>query len=424
MSVIQGLRGREIINGRGIPAVEVDLFTSQGRFTASAPSGVSISSHEAVEIRDGGKRLMGKGVLMAVRNINDIIAPALKGKDCSDQAGLDNLLIELDGTPQKTKLGGNAMTAVSLAILKAGAAVAGLEPYAYLSGSKPTSMTLLCPNMLSGSKTAGNSLDFEDYLIVPYGFANLAMALTAGVEIFHILHKSLEKKYGMIPQITALAPPCKSSAEAMDFIMQAIADAGYEGLVGLGIDVAAGNFFDPATNLYNLQRGPVDRAALIGHYQELTKAYSVVFWEDGLAEDDFEGFAELTAAVPALIVGDDLFATNPKRLEKGKTLGAANAMLLKVNQAGTVTEAMAAGKAAREAGYSIVASVRSGETDDSIQADIAVGGHALLMKAGAPLRGEMVGKYNRLMWIERELGMTVPFAGTKITSMMSGDAGD
>lgn len=419
MNIIQGLRGREIINGRGIPAVEVDLFTTLGRFTASAPSGVSVSSHEAVEIRDGGKRLMGKGVLTAVRNINECIAPALKGKDASDQAGLDRLLIELDGTPQKAKLGGNAITAVSLAILKAGAAAAALEPYAYLGGSEATRVTLLCPNMLSGSKTAGNSLDFEDYLIVPYGFGTLAEALTAGVEIFHVLHKSLEKQYGLIPQITALAPPCKTSAEAMDFIMQAIADAGYEGKVGLGIDVAADNFFDRATGLYMLQSGPADRSALIGHYRDLTRAYPVVFWEDGLAEDDFEGFAELTAAVPALIVGDDLFATNPARLAKGKAMKAANAMLLKVNQAGTVTEAMAAGKAAREAEYSVVASVRSGETDDSIQADIAVAGQALLMKAGAPLRGEMVGKYNRLMWIERELGQAASFAGTTVAAMMA-----
>lgn len=419
MSIIQSLRGREIINGRGIPAVEVDLFTNLGRFTASAPSGVSVSSHEAVELRDGGNRLMGKGVLTAVRNINEVIAPALKGKDASDQAGLDALLIALDGTPQKAKLGGNAITAVSLAILKAGAAAAKHEPYEYLGGPAATRVTLLCPNMLSGSKTAGNSLDFEDYLIVPYGFANVTQALTAGVEIFHVLHKNLEKRYGLIPQITALAPPCKTSAEAMDFIMQAIADAGYEGKVGLGIDVAADNFFDPATGLYKLQSGLVDRATLIGHYQELTRSYPVVFWEDGLAEDDFEGFAELTAAVSALIVGDDLFATNPRRLARGASMKAANAMLLKVNQAGTVTEAMAAGKAAREAGYAVVASVRSGETDDSVQADIAVAGQALLMKAGAPLRGEMVGKYNRLMWIERELGASASFAGASIAAMMA-----
>ena len=419
MNTISGLRGREIINGRGIPAVEVDLFTELGRFTASAPSGVSVSSHEAVEIRDGGKRLMGKGVLSAVRNIDEIIAPALQGREAADQAGLDNMLIELDGTSQKSRLGGNAITAVSLAIAKAGAAASGLEPYAYLGGSAASRVTLLCPNMLSGSKTAGNSLDFEDYLIVPFGFATLCEALTAGVEIFHVLHKSLEKQYGLIPQITALAPPCKTSAEAMDFIMQAIAHAGYEGKVGLGIDVAADNFYDRTSGLYHLQKGPVDRSELIGHYQELTRAYPVVFWEDGLAEDDFEGFAEMTAAVPALIVGDDLFATNPARLAKGKTMGAANAMLLKVNQAGTVTEALAAGKAARDAGYTVVASVRSGETDDSIQADLAIAGQALLMKAGAPLRGEMVGKYNRLMWIERELGPAATFAGSLVAQQMA-----
>ncbi|MDL2210380.1 phosphopyruvate hydratase, partial [Desulfovibrio sp. OttesenSCG-928-O18] len=328
---ITGLRGREIINGRGIPAVEVDLFASNGaRYTASAPSGVSVSSHEAVEIRDGGTRLMGKGVLQAARNVSEKIAPALIGKPVTDQTGLDALLIELDGTKQKTALGGNALTAVSLAIAKAGAAASGLEPYAYLGGTERTRVPLLCPNMLSGSKTAGNSLDFEDYLLAPFGFPTLAEAIAASVETFHVLHKNLHRKYGLIPQITALAPPCKTSKEAMDFIVEAIAEAGYEGKIGLGVDVAADNFYDAKTGLYNLQSGPVDRADLIAHYRELTDNYPILFWEDGLAEDDFEGFAAMTKAVPVLIVGDDLFATNPERLAQGAAIQAANAMLLKV----------------------------------------------------------------------------------------------
>ena len=421
---ITGLRGREIINGRGIPAVEVDLLTSDGkRHTASAPSGVSVSSHEAVELRDGGKRLMGKGVLAAVRNIEDSIRPALLGKAVADQAGIDTLLIELDGTKQKTRLGGNAMTAVSLAVAKAGASSSGLEPYAWLGGPDATRITLLCPNMLSGSKTAGNSLDFEDYLIVPHGFATLGEAVTASVETFHILHRNLQRRYGLIPQITALAPPCKTSGEAMDFIVEAIAEAGYEGKIGLGIDVAADNFHDRETGLYNLQSGAVDRDGLIAHYAELSAAYPVVFWEDGLAEDDFEGFAAMTRAVPCLIVGDDLFATNPERLRRGAAMKAGNAMLLKVNQAGTVSEALAAGRVATDAGYRVVASVRSGETDDPVQADIAVAAGALLMKAGAPLRGEMVGKYNRLTWIERELGTRASFAGKDVSAELKRASG-
>lgn len=416
---ITGLRGREIINGRGIPAVEVDIFTSAGnRHTASAPSGVSVSSHEAVEIRDGGRRLMGKGALQAARNINEKIAPALLGKTVTDQAGLDALLISLDGTKRKSALGGNALTAVSLAVAKAGAAAYGLEPYTYLGGADRTRVPLLCPNMLSGSKTAGNSLDFEDYLLAPFGFPTLAEAVTASVETFHVLHKNLQRKYGLIPQITALAPPCKTSREAMDLIVEAIAEAGYEGKIGLGVDAAADNFHDKKTGLYILQAGPLDREGLIAHYRELTDSYPILFWEDGLAEDDFEGFAAMTKAVPALIVGDDLFATSPERLAKGADMKAANAMLLKVNQAGTVSEALAAGKAAADAGYSIVASVRSGETDDSIQADIAVAAGALMMKAGAPLRGEMVGKYNRLTWIERELGAKASFAGAEVAGFM------
>jgi enolase len=415
---IAHVRAREVYNARGNPALAVEILTSQGiRVEASAPSGVSVSSHEAVELRDGGLRLMGKGVLKAAANVEQEIAPALLGKDIHRQGDLDALLIDLDGTKQKSRLGGNALTATSLALAKAGAASLGLEVWQYLGGTRAETVPVFCLNMLSGSKTAGNALDFEDYLLVPYGFDSVAEAMAAGVEVFHVLHTALEKRYGLIPQVTALAPPVETSEEAIETLLSAISEAGYEGRIGIGIDVAADNFFDAKTNLYHLRSGNTDTAGLIGHYAELCRKYPIVFLEDPLAEDDFAGFAEATKALPCLVVGDDLFASNPERLKKGASMGAGNAMLLKVNQAGTVSEALRAGETARNAGYVLISSLRSGETPDDVQTDIAFATGAKLMKVGAPCRGESVAKYNRALWIERELGATARFMGAEVAVM-------
>jgi enolase len=392
--------------------VEVELVTSQGlRVTASAPSGVSVSSHEAVEIRDGGPRYLGKGVLTAVKNINQQIAPRLLGLEVTEQALLDRAMLELDGTPNKSNLGGNAVTAVSLAAARAGALSLGLEPYQYLGGTRATAIPVMCPNMISGSKTAGNELDFEDYLLVPFGFESIQEALRAGVEVFHRLHNRLKERFGLIAQITALAPPLETNEEAFEAILAAIKEAGYDGRIGLGVDVAAGNCYDSAKGVYRLRRGEVDADGMIAYYRELTGRYPIIFIEDGLMEDDFAGFARLTAQVDCLVVGDDLFATNQNRLAQGAALKAANAILLKVNQAGTVSEALATATAAHFRKYDIVASVRSGETDDAIQADSAVAAGARLMKIGAPLRGEMITKYNRMMAISRKLGPSAVFRG-------------
>jgi enolase len=273
-----------------------------------------------------------------------------------------------------------------------------------LGGNKTFFLPILCPNTLSGSKTAGNELDFEDYIIVPFGFSTLREALFAGVEVFHTLHHTLREKFGLIPQITALAPPLKTTEEALDFITQAIAQCGHEGKIGIGIDVAADHFYDQVRDLYLLRQGPMTRDELIAYYVNLEKSYPIFFLEDGLHENDFAGFQMLTRRVKCLVIGDDLFATNKNRLIEGARNYSLKGALFKLNQAGTVSEYLEAALAAKECGYTIVASVRSGETEDPGQADLAVAIGADFMKLGAPLRGEMAAKYNQLLRIEEELG--------------------
>ena len=412
--MIQEVRAREIINGRGIPAVEGEIFTSDGgRYIASSPSGVSTSSHEAVEIRDGGKRMMGRGVQKAVGNILRVIGPGIAGMDVTNQAGIDRRILELDGSPQKSNLGGNAVTAVSLAAARAGAASAGLPLYRYLGGAKACSLPVVCLNMISGSKTAGNEIDFEDYLIVPFGFPNFREAIFAGTEVFHELHRSLEEAFGLIPQITALAPPLKTTEEALQFISRAIAQCGDEGKIGIGIDAAANNFYDDSSDRYRLRRGTMTRGDLIAYYVSLTKSYPIIFLEDGLQENDFEGFGELTRRVDCLVVGDDLFATNKNRLIRGAEKYSLNGVLFKLNQAGTVSEFLEAAEIARAHHYTIVGSVRSGETEDAGQADLAVAIGADYFKLGAPVRGEMITKYNQFLRIEEELAAAAKFHGNK-----------
>ncbi len=412
--VIQEVRAREIINGRGIPAVEAEIFTSNGgRYIASSPSGVSTSSHEAVEIRDGGRRMMGKGVQRAVGNILKVIGPEIAGMDVADQRAIDSRLMELDGTPNKSKLGGNAVTAVSLAVARAGAASAGLPLYRYLGGTEACSLPIVCLNMISGSKTAGNEIDFEDYLLVPFGFRNLRGAIFAGTEVFHALHRMLEDAFGLIPQITALAPPLKTTEEVLQFITRAIEQCEYEGKIGMGIDAAANNFYDETSDRYRLRRGSMTRDDLINYYASLTKSYPIIFLEDGLHENDFEGFGELTRRVDCLVVGDDLFATNKNRLIQGAEKYSLNGALFKLNQAGTVSEFLEAAEIARRHHYTIVGSVRSGETEDAGQTDLAVAIGADYFKLGAPVRGEMITKYNQFLRIEEDLGDTAKFHGNK-----------
>jgi enolase len=357
--------------------------------------------------------MMGKGVQKAVGNILQVIGPGIAGMDVTDQRGIDSRLLELDGTPNKSKLGGNALTAVSLAVARAGAASLGLPLYRYLGGAGACFLPVVCANMISGSKTAGNELDFEDYLLVPFGFAHLREAIFAGVEVFHALHQMLEDAFGLIPQITALAPPLKTTQEALQFITRAIAQCGYEGKMGIGIDAAASHFYDETRDRYQLGQGTMTRDDLISYYASLAKAYPIIFLEDGLHENDFAGFQELTRQLDCFVVGDDLFATNKNRLTQGAKKFSLKAALFKLNQAGTVSEFLEAAEIARRYHYTIVGSVRSGETEDAGQADLAVAIGANYFKLGAPVRGEMVPKYNQFLRIEEELGDSATFQGNK-----------
>lgn len=409
---IFSVKAREIISGRGIPAVEVDVALEGGAVVrASAPSGISVSDYEAIDLRDGMQRYMGKGVLRAVAAVNNLISPLLAGVPVDEQEKIDQLMIDLDGTPNKSRLGSNAMTAVSLAVARGGALVHNLQLYGYLGGKDAVGLPVICSNFISGSKTAGNQLDFEDFLVIPYGFDTFAESIRAVVEMFHILYENLKKRFGLIAQITALAPPLRRNEDAFDLLSEAIEQAGYSGRVGFGIDVASGLLYNADTGLYKLERGVLDRDTLIAYYAELCKRYPILFIEDGLHEDDYDGFALMRERLPTLVVGDDLFATNAARLQKGADMQAANAVLIKINQAGTVSEMLKTTRLADQLGYTLAVSTRSGETEDAHASDIAVGIQARLMKTGCPFRGEMVTKWNRMMEIEAQLGERTRFVG-------------
>jgi len=401
---IESINAREIISGRGIPTVEVEIITNNGiKGIASSPSGASTSSYEAVEIRDGNKRFMGKGVLKAVRNIEELIAPEIIGKNIIDQYEIDQILIQLDGTKNKSKIGGNATTAVSAAISKAAAEALKIPLYKYLGGINSCNLPILCPNVLSGSKYAGNNLDFEDYLIVPFGFYKMKDAIRASIEVFYTLFEILKNKFGKFQFITAPAPHFKTTKEALDVIQIAIKQAGYEGKFGLGIDVAATLVYCKEEDIYNFKMGKMTKEDLLLFYKQMSKNYPIFFIEDAFNENDFEGFAELTKEVNCFVVGDDIFATNLERLIKGIKYCAGNAVLLKVNQAGTISETLRFAETAKNHNYTIISSPRSGETNDSFQADLAVAVGAKFMKIGAPMRGEQIEKYNRFLKIEDEL---------------------
>ena len=409
---IEAITAREIINGRGIPTVEAVVHCESGvTGRAAAPSGISVSDHEAVDLKDGGSRYMGKGTKRAVSNIENILSPALCGMSVLEQELIDRRMIELDGTSNRSSLGGNAMIAVSVAVAKAAAAARGLPLYAYLGGSRAVNIPVICPNLISGSKTAGNRLDFEDFLVVPYGFDSFAESIRAVVEVFHILYRNLCRDFGLIAQITALAPPLHRNEDAFEYLKQAIKEAGYEGCIKFAVDVASGLIYNKESGLYEMEGGGMDREQLIGYYAGLCQRYPLSFIEDGLQEDDYEGFAQMRRALPAIIVGDDIFATNEVRLKKGFEKQAGNGIIIKANQAGTVTETLRVARIAHELGYTVIASTRSGETADEFQSDLAMAIGADYMKTGCPFRGEMVTKWNRMMEIEQQLGDRAVFKG-------------
>ncbi len=411
---IKTVHAREIIDCRGLPTLEVEVQLENnvtGR--AAVPAGRSTGTHEAFELRDGEKRYHGMGVRKAVDNVNKVIAPALAGKDSTCQRELDVFMRrELDGTPEKSRLGANALIGVSLALARAGATACGLPLYRYLNNNAYVIPVPLF-NLINGGKHASGDLEIQEFAIFPTGAQNISHALQIATETMDELAKMLVKKYGKFAinygDEGGFVPPMKGIKEPLDAIVEAVDRAGYSDLVVYGLDCASTHFYDPETRLYHLAGEALDRAQMIAMYQDLCKKYKLVSIEDALYEDDFEGWAQLTSVLGIQLVGDDLFTTNPERLLKGIRAGAANALLWKVNQIGTLTEAMDAAELAFRHGYAVQVSERSGETEDDIISDLTVALNAGQIKTGAPVRGERTSKYNRLIRIEEELGENAVF---------------
>ncbi len=425
MAKIVKVIGREIIDSRGNPTVEADVFLEGGFMgRAAAPSGASTGSREALELRDGDKsRFLGKGVQTAVANINDQIAAALIGKDATQQAEIDQIMIDLDGTDNKATLGANAILAVSLATAKAAAAAKGLPLYAWIAELNGTpgqySMPLPMMNIINGGEHADNNVDIQEFMIQPVGAKNIKEALRVGAEVFHNLAKVLKAK-GLSTAVGdegGFAPDLESNAAALAAIKEAVEKAGY--VLGkdvtLAMDCAASEFFDKEAGNYNLKgEGKVFTSQEFSHYlEELTKQYPIVSIEDGLDESDWDGFAYQTKILGDKIqlVGDDLFVTNTRILKEGIDKGIANSILIKFNQIGSLTETLNAIKMAKDAGYTAVISHRSGETEDATIADLAVGTCAGQIKTGSMSRSDRVAKYNQLIRIEEELEGKAPYHG-------------
>jgi len=424
MTTIVEVSAREILDSRGNPTVEVDVLLDcdvLGR--AAVPSGASTGEFEAIELRDQDpKRYGGKGVLKAVENINDKIAPEIVGEDATDQAYLDKRLCELDGTDNKANLGANAILGVSLAVANAAAGAVGLPLYAYLGGTNAKTLPVPMMNILNGGVHADNNLDLQEFMIVPVGAERFSEALRMGIEVFHTL-KSVLKKHGYSTSVGdegGFAPSLKSNEEALDLILAAIEDAGYEPGkdVAIALDPASSEFYDAERKIYSLRSENRELSAeeLITYYDQLVTQYPIVSLEDGLAEDDWQGWQRLTRELGDRIqlVGDDLFVTNTQRLRKGIELGVANSILIKVNQIGTLTETLDAIEMAKRAGYTAVISHRSGETEDTTIADLAVATNVGQIKTGSGSRTDRICKYNQLLRIEEMLGDAAVFAGKAI----------
>ncbi|TDA65863.1 MAG: phosphopyruvate hydratase [Clostridia bacterium] len=419
MTIISEMRAREILDSRANPTVEVEVWLESGAHgLAAVPSGASTGTYEAVELRDGDEhRFLGKGVLRAVGNVNQVIAPEVVGMDALDQISIDKTLCELDGTPNKSKLGANAILGVSLAVARAAAMHMEQPLYRYLGGVGARILPVPLMNVINGGKHADNNLDIQEYLIMPVGLGNFAKALRAGAEIFHHLRAILIRK-GFSTSVGdegGFAPNLANNEEALGIIVDAIRAAGYRPgeEVALGLDVAASELYQEG--IYRFAGEKVDRttAEMCDYYRQLVDKYPIVSIEDGLSEDDWEGWVELTRQLgqKVQLVGDDLFVTNTEKLAQGIARGAANAILVKVNQIGTLTETMAAIEMAQRGGYAAVISHRSGETEDTTIADLAVATNAGQIKTGAPSRSERVAKYNQLLRIEEELGDAAEYQG-------------
>jgi enolase len=414
MPKIKNIKAREILDSRGNPTLEVEVETDFGKFLASVPSGASKGEHEAVELRDGGKRYFGKGVKKAVKNVNEIISKKLEGFDVTKQKEIDEVLIELDGTENKSKLGANAICGVSLAVCKAGAKAKNLPLYQYvreLYNPQLTTYSLPRPsfNIINGGVHAGNDLDFQEFMICPKG-KSFSENLRIGAEIYHKLKEIIAKKYGKLAinlgDEGGFAPPIKDPEIAIKLILEAVKILNYQNKILIILDVAASQFFDGKK--YKTKIGNFSGEELMNFYLKLSKKYPIEGIEDPFAQDDFESWQYLKSKIKnqkskIWIIGDDLTVTNPKRIKLAKEKGLCNAIIVKINQIGTVTEAIEAVKLAKSFGWKIMVSHRSGETTDDFISDFAVGICADFIKSGAPARGERVAKYNRLLKIEEEL---------------------
>ncbi|MEM4282609.1 MAG: phosphopyruvate hydratase [Candidatus Woesearchaeota archaeon] len=417
MSNILSVKARQVFDSRGNPTVEAEVRTAKGVFTAIAPSGASVGRHEALELRDGGAAYLGKGVLKAVGNVNRLIAKAIVGMSCINQREIDKTLIELDGTENKSRLGANATIAVSMAVCRAGAAeqrVPLYEHIARLFKNKRPLLPMPAFNIINGGRHAGNKLDFQEYLLIPKGAKSFAEAIQIATEVYHILKDKLDRDLGTMATNVGdeggFAPQLNCIEEPFDYILDAVNELGYWKKIGLGVDAAATTFREG--NAYRVEGQSYTTPELIAKYEELTKSYPLISIEDPFHEEAFEDFAELNVRIGkrVQVVGDDLLTTNILRIKKALLHSSCTCLLLKPNQIGTLTESFEAAKVVLDAGWSVMVSHRSGESEDAFIADLAVGLGAGQIKAGAPCRGERLAKYNRLLRIEEELGRKAKLA--------------
>ncbi len=422
---IKQIVAREVLDSRGKPTVEVDIFTENCFGRATVPSGASTGTNEALELRDGDiTRYLGMGVLKAIRNVVEIISPKLIGLDVREQENIDNILIEMDGTDNKANLGANALLGVSLATAKAASEMMHKPLFKYLGGEEAQTLPVPMMNVINGGKHAGNELSIQEFMIIPIGAKRFSEALRYCSEIYHTLKKILIDDYGRsavnVGDEGGFAPPCKTVAEALDVLLKAVNKTGYK--IGddivLALDAAASEFYSNENRRYYIDGKILSRSELIEYYIGLLNNYPIVSLEDPLHEEDFQGFALITKKLGkrVQIVGDDLFVTNVDRVNKGLKLGAANALLLKVNQIGTLTEALRAAQLCIRNNYSVVVSHRSGETEDTFIADLAVALGSGQIKTGAPSRSERTAKYNRLLRIEESLEGLSKYAGREALS--------
>mmetsp|Transcript_20702 Transcript_20702/g.57500 ORF Transcript_20702/g.57500 Transcript_20702/m.57500 type:complete len:460 (+) Transcript_20702:103-1482(+) len=426
MSAITGVDAREIIDSRGNPTVEVDITTATGTYTASVPSGASTGAYEAHELRDGGDRYLGKGCLKAVENAKTVLADAIMGIDAADQRAIDDAMLKADGTHNKANMGANAILGISLAASKAGAGVQGIplwKHYAQVAGNPiPETMPVPCFNVINGGEHAGNKLAFQEFFVIPTGAETFSESMEIGCETFHALKKVIKGKFGgdatLIGDEGGFAPPCDVES-GLAMLMEAAEIAGYADKISVGLDVASSEFKVDGKDAYDLDfksaNGDPSMVLsgdeMVALYQKLIAEYPIVTIEDPFDQDDWENWSKITAATDIQIVGDDLTVTNPDKIEEAIEKKSCNCLLLKVNQIGSISESIDAVKMSKQAGWGVMTSHRSGETEDNYIADLAVGLGTGQIKTGAPCRGERTAKYNQLLRIEAELGDKAIFPG-------------